>query len=142
MAIGSDYPRPTGVTVISGVNLILSALLSLGAYLQLRHPHHADGVYGPFVYVDVAVAVGLLVVTAGLFLGMRPFRRTAQVFFYALALYEALLGLLVLTRELSAASAYGLVLAVILVFYLIGARGYLNAPAAREFFGEPESPAD
>jgi len=142
MTIGSDYPRPAGIAVISGINLILSALLGLGAYLQLRHPHRADGVYGPFVYVDVAVAAGLLLVAAGLFLGLRPFRRAARVFFYALALYEALLALLVLTRELSAASAYGLVLAVILVFYLIGARGYLNAPAAREFFGEAGSAAD
>lgn len=132
----STLPRPTGIYVIAGVSLVLALLLGGGAYLQLAAAHQAGSLYGPFVYVDLAAAIGLAVVGFGLFFGVRVFRRIARVFFYALALYQAMLSFLVLTRELNAASIYGLVLALILLLFLIGARGYLNADVAQRFFDD------
>lgn len=133
--------RPTGIYVISGINLLLGVLIGTGVYFHYHGLQPLKLAAKPLLYADVVIAAGLVVSAAGMFFGVRVFRSATRIFLYIMALYEALLALLELSQHLNGGGLLTFVLTVVLVFYCIGARGYLNVDDTRRFFGEPGQPA-
>ena len=124
---------PRGLKIITGVNPVL--LLIFGGTLAVFYASEAVRTY---VFVSSWVAVtGLLVVMVATFVRSPLWHRLARGALYAvcLCLGVHIMGML---SELGKLPILAGVLGLsAVIFYLIGARGYLNAAPARLWFNLP-----
>lgn len=122
---------PMGLRVILIVNFLALATAGWGVYRQLT-----EGVTAPQATVVAAVtAVGLLIVQLVILLRRPALLPVARGALYAVMLVQGLLLLLMLRRLMSGEGIVAFVTTLVLLIYLIGARGYLNETAARQYFG-------
>lgn len=120
---------PQGFRVILWVNAVLLVFSGLIAYAQVRQG------FFYLAFVSVLTVAGLLVTQlvialrwGGVAIGL------TRGLLYAVALAQGLGALLLLRHLFSWAGLSSLLLAILVVVYVIGVRGYLNGPAARQFF--------
>ena len=129
---------PRGILVLIVLNLILVSL-SAGNLLVF----YADGVTRTMTFVASWVAMACLLATLGGILLKGPlWHQLSRGALYAVAL---VFGLQVIGSIPQYGDANvmlhvaGLVLGIL---YVVGARGYLNSPAARRYFNLPEETGD
>lgn len=122
---------PKGLVIVTSIN----ALLLLGFSAYLIGVFYAGETVRTINFVSSWIAVaGLLASLIGTFFASPFWHRIARGSIYAMLLGFGLqiFGLITQVTELDViATAFGLVL---LILYLVGARGYLNSEQARAWF--------
>lgn len=120
---------PTGVKVITGLNLLFASLF-IGNLVYM----HRAGQGAPFLlFVNLVSASALILITAIVLLRLVRLIGFARVLAYAVILVLGLHFLLML-KYLMSGLAVSLLIDFIVVFYAIGMRGYLGSPAAADYF--------
>lgn len=121
---------PTGVKIISAVNFILAGLFIMNLLfmekIELSYPFAS--------YINLISASALVIVALTVLMRIGRLVGFARVLIYVIAL---LLGLQILLTIKYLFSAYGMLTIVVdalVIFYLVGVRGYLASQRAAAYF--------
>ncbi len=121
---------PTGIKLISILNILLSLVFTFNQFFMER-----AALSYPFAsYINLISASALILITLIILLRLAPFISFVRAIIYVIAL---VLGLQILLTIKYLFSVYGmLTIAVdaLVIFYLIGVRGYLTSEHAACYF--------
>ena len=121
---------PTGIKLISILNILLSLVFTFNQFFMER-----AALSYPFAsYINLISASALILITLIILLRLAPFIGFVRAIIYVIAL---VLGLQILLTINYLFSVYGmLTIAVdaLVIFYLIGVRGYLTSEHAARYF--------
>jgi hypothetical protein len=121
---------PTGIKLISILNILLSLVFTFNQFFMER-----AALSYPFAsYINLISASALILITLIILLRLAPFIGFVRAIIYVIAL---VLGLQILLTIKYLFSVYGmLTIAVdaLVIFYLIGMRGYLTSEHAARYF--------
>jgi hypothetical protein len=121
---------PTGIKLISILNILLSLVFTFNQFFMEK-----VALSYPFAsYINLISASALILITLIILLRLAPFVGFVRAIIYVIAL---VLGLQILLTIKYLFSVYGiLTIAVdaLVIFYLIGVRGYLASERAARYF--------
>lgn len=121
---------PTGIKVITTLNILLASLF-VGNLLYL---HKASQGAPLLVFVNLVSAGALILITLIVLLRLGRLVAFARVLAYATILVLGVQLLLTLKYLMSGYGAMVVVIDFIVIFYLIGMRGYLASEKAASYF--------
>ena len=121
---------PTGIKVITTLNILLASLFS-GNLLYLQKVTQGAPL---LVFVNLVTAGALILITLVVLLRLTRLVAFARVLAYATILVLGLQLMLTLKYLMSGYGALIVLMDVLVIFYIIGMRGYLASDKAANYF--------
>ncbi len=129
---------PKGIKVILTINLILLINSGNNAYFFIKNLSAKQSINDIGLFLNLTTLVGILLVQIIIVARSSTMLSYSRIILYGLALiYGALI--LTMLNPLVITSARGLIailITLVIIFYLIGVRGYLNESIAQHYFNK------
>lgn len=129
---------PKGIKVILTINLILLINSGNNAYFFIKNLSAKQSINDIGLFLNLTTLTGILLVQIIIVTRSSTMLSYSRIILYGLALIYGALMLTMLNPSIIA-SARGLItiaVTLVIIFYLIGVRGYLNESTAQHYFNK------
>jgi len=126
---------PTGIKIITTLNILVVSIFAA----NLLYLHKASQGAPLLVFVNLVGVGALVLITLVLLLRVARLLAFARVLAYALLLVLGVQALLTLKYLMTGYGLVTILVDILVIFYVIGMRGYLAGASAGQYFQRPSS---